>query len=145
MAPSPSKPVADEPPAEPPSADQGVAGAPAPDAPTADSVGFDIANPLASPPGRGAAPEPVPLEVPLEEQISNLPPLSYPGSNNEDFDRWASDKRRGRLRVEVIGAVALLIAGAAVTAFSGRPAFIAVALFGIVGLAIYEFLVTSFE
>lgn len=101
---------------------------------------------LGEPAAAGAATiEPVPLEVPLEEQITKLPPLVYPGSNNEEFDQWASDKRRNRVRLEIIGAVILLIAGAVASIVSGRPAFIVVALFGIAALGVYEFLVTSFE
>lgn len=92
-----------------------------------------------------ATAEPVPLEVPLEEQITKLPPLVYPGSNNEEFDQWASGKRRNRVRLEIIGAAILLIAGAVVSIVSGRPAFAVVALFGIGALGVYEFLVTSFE
>ena len=104
----------------------------------------------ADPPSVAAAaprpkPVPVPLDVPLEEQITKLPPLVYPGSDNEEFDRWASEKRRNRVRLEVIGAAVLLIAGVVITLVTGRPAFVAVALFGIVGLVAYEFLVTSFE
>jgi hypothetical protein len=83
--------------------------------------------------------------VPLEEQITALPPLTYPGSTNEEFDRWAADKRRSRLRLEIIGGALLVIAGIAVTVVSGRPAFAAVALFGVAGLLAYEFLVSSFE
>lgn len=89
--------------------------------------------------------EPVPLEVPLEEQITTLPPLVYPGSKNEEFDRWAADKRHNRVRLEVVGAAVLLLAGVAASAISGRTAFAVVAVFGIAGLAVYEFLVTSFE
>jgi len=100
---------------------------------------------LRATPASTSATEPVPLEVPLEEQITQLPPLVYPGSTNQDFDKWAGEKRRGRLRLEVIGAAILLIAGVVATILSGRPAFIVVALFGIAGLGAYEFLVTSFE
>ena len=106
----------------------------------------------ASPPESGSvvtgatpAPEPMPLEVPLEEQITALPPLVYPGGDNQEFDRWAAQKRRNRVRLEVIGAIVLLLAGVAVAIVSGRPAFVAVALFCAGGVAVYEFLVSSFE
>lgn len=92
-----------------------------------------------------AAAEPVPLEVPLEEQISGLPALEYPGNPNEDFVLWAADKRRGRIRVEIIGGAFLVMAGVAASIFTGHSAFILIALFAVAGLAAYEFLVTSFE
>ncbi len=91
------------------------------------------------------APEPVPLEVPLEQQITELPPLVYPGNDDQEFQRWASEKRRSRIRVEVIGAAVLTITGVTVSIIAARPAFIGVALFGLVGLAVYEVLVSSFE
>jgi hypothetical protein len=92
-----------------------------------------------------AAAEPNPLDVPLEEQITALPPLEYPGNPNEDFVVWAADKRRGRIRVEIIGGVFLVMLGVAISIFTGRSAFIVIALFAVGGLAAYEFLVTSFE
>lgn len=89
--------------------------------------------------------EPIPLDVPLEEQITALPPLDYPGNPNEDFVHWAADKRRGRIRGEIIGGAFLVMVGVATSIFTGRVAFILIALFAIAGLAVYEFLVTSFE
>ena len=98
-----------------------------------------------APPEPTATADPVPLEVPLEEQITQLPPLAYPGSTNEEFDRWVGEKRRGRLRLEILGGALLLIGGVIATVVSGRPAFILLAIFGLAGLGAYEFLVTSFE
>jgi hypothetical protein len=127
-----------------------AAAADAPVATPVASTGLDVPAPapvpLAATPDAGTPrPEPVPLAVPLEEQITGLPPLVYPGSDNAEFDHWAAEKRRNRVRVEVVGGALLLIAGVVVTIISGRPAFVAVALFGVVGLVAYEFLVTSFE
>jgi hypothetical protein len=95
-------------------------------------------------PATGAA-ESTPLEVPLEEQITALPPLDYPGNRNEEFLNWAADKRRGRIRAEIIGGVFLVMLGVALSIFTGHGAFIVIALFAVAGLAAYEFLVTSFE
>ena len=91
------------------------------------------------------AAEPVPLEVPLEQQISELPPLTYPGGETQEFQKWADDRRRGRLRVEIIGGAALLIGGGVGYAITQKTAFLVIAAFAIVALAAYEFLVNSFE
>ena len=90
-------------------------------------------------------PEPVPLEVPLEEQITALPPLAYPGTDTQEFDRWAAEKRHSRLRLEIIGGVFLLVAGGVASVIAARPTFLVVALFCLLGLGAYEFLVSSFE
>ncbi|MFN2466472.1 MAG: hypothetical protein ABR598_09440 [Candidatus Dormibacteria bacterium] len=110
------------------------ASGPAPDAPAPEPA-------PATPPA-----EPVPLEVPLEEQIGALPPLQYPGGDrDQDFETWAAEKRRGRLRTEIIGGVLILIAGVVATLATGRTLFFILAIFGFGGLAAYEFLVSSFE
>ena len=115
------------------------------DAPPQTAASASLDEPAPALPAITAATDPVPLEVPLEEQITQLPPLAYPGTTNEDFDRWAGEKRQGRLRLEVVGGALLLIAGVIATVVSARPAFIVVAIFGIVALGAYELLVTSFE
>jgi hypothetical protein len=89
--------------------------------------------------------EPKPLEVPLEEQINDLPPLVYPGLPNEEFRKWAEEKRQGRLRLEAIGGGVLLVAGAAASVLTQRLAFVVIVLFAVIGLAVYELLVSSFE
>ena len=91
------------------------------------------------------AAEPVPLEVPLEQQITDLPPLTYPGGETQEFQKWAEDRRRGRLRVELIGGVLMLIGGGVGFGMTGRVAFAVIAVFAIIALAAYEFLVNSFE
>jgi hypothetical protein len=93
-----------------------------------------------------SAPEPTPLEVPLEEQLGALPPLEYPGgSRDQDFDQWAADKRRGRIRTEIVGGVLIILGGAVASVVTGKSAFFVLAIFGVGALAAYEFLVTSFE
>jgi hypothetical protein len=104
------------------------------------------------PPGAGAeqpplgpAAEPTPLDVPLEEQITSLPPLEFPGNPNDDFTQWAAVKRRRRIRVEIYGGAFLILVGVVASVVTGHSAFIVISLFAVVGLAAYEFLVTSFE
>src|SRR5947209_228954 len=92
-----------------------------------------------------AAEEPKPLEVPLEQQINDLPQLAYPGGETQEFQKWADDRRRGRIRVEIGGGVLLLIGGAVGFAVTQRFAFIVIAIFAVLALAAYEFLVNSFE
>lgn len=96
-------------------------------------------------PGPGPAAEPTPLDVPLEEQITSLPVLDFPGNPNDDFTQWAADKRRGRIRVEIYGGALLVLVGVVASVLTGHSAFIVISLFAVGGLAAYEFLVTSFE
>ena len=92
-----------------------------------------------------ASPEPVPLEVPLEQQISDLPPLQFPGSDSQEFQKWAEDRRRRRIRLEIIGGGMLLVGGAIAFVSTQRSAFLVIAVFAVVALAAYELLVNSFE
>ena len=96
-------------------------------------------------PNSPVPPEPVPLEVPLEQQISDLPVLQFPGSDNQEFQKWAADRRRGRIRLEIIGGVLLLVGGAIAFATTQRSAFLVIAVFAVAALAAYEMLVNSFE
>ncbi|MDQ6748584.1 MAG: hypothetical protein M3010_10845 [Candidatus Dormibacteraeota bacterium] len=90
--------------------------------------------------------EPKPLEVPLEEQIGNLPPLQYPGgSREEDPGGGASAKRRGRIRAEASGGALILLVTAVGSLVTGRTAIFVLGLFAVAALAAYEFLVASFE
>jgi hypothetical protein len=114
-----------------------------PENPAPESNPADAVSPVKSEEG---APEPTPLEVPLEEQLGGLPPLEYPGgSRDQDFDKWAADKRRGRLRTEIVGGVLIILGGAVASVVTGKSAFFVLAIFGVGALAAYEFLVTSFE
>jgi hypothetical protein len=106
----------------------------------AQPAGAVPSSPAASP---GSAP--VPLEVPLESQIAELPSLAYPGGDNREFQEWAEQRRRRRLRLEVAGGVLLLLAGGAAYAITRRGAFAVIAIFAVLALAAYEFLVDSFE
>jgi hypothetical protein len=92
------------------------------------------------------APEPVPLEIPLEQQIGDLPPLVYPGdAQGDEFRRWAEAKRRRRIQTEIFGGAAIVIVGVVAAIVTRQLAFTYIALFGVAGLAAYEFLVASFE
>ncbi|MFN2463360.1 MAG: hypothetical protein ABR573_05590 [Candidatus Dormibacteria bacterium] len=90
-------------------------------------------------------PDPVPLEVPLEDQLKNLPAIEYPGNDNRAFEDWTAERRRHRLRIEVFGAALLLIAGGAGLAVTHRPAFLVIGVFAALAVGAYEFLVNSFE
>jgi len=96
------------------------------------------------PPG-GKAAEPAPLEVPLEQQINDLPPLQFPGGGTQEFEKWAQERRRGRLRLEIIGGALVLIGGVVAFVLTQRTAFLVIAVFAVAALAAYEFLVNSFE
>ncbi len=89
--------------------------------------------------------EPRPLDVPLEDQLKDLPPLQFPGSDNEEFQVWAAQRRQRRLRLEVAGAGLLVLFGIGGYAVTRRPAFVVIAVFAVAALAAYEFLVNSFE
>jgi len=96
-------------------------------------------------PNKATPTEPAPLEVPLEQQINDLPPLQYPDSENQEFQKWAEERRRGRIRVEIVGGILLLVGGVIAFAVTQRAAFAIIAVFAVAALAAYEFLVNSFE
>ncbi|GAC1581821.1 MAG: hypothetical protein NVS3B24_18960 [Candidatus Dormibacteria bacterium] len=95
-----------------------------------------------SPPG---GPEPTPLEIPLEDQIKDLPPLQYPGGESEEFQKWAENRRQRRLRVEIGAGILVVLGGGVGLAVTHRSVFLVIAVFAVIALAAYEFLVNSFE
>lgn len=96
-------------------------------------------------PSSGKPAEPAPLEVPLEQQINDLPPLEFPGGETQEFEKWAQERRRGRLRLEIAGGAVVLIGGIVAFLVTQRTAFLVIAVFAVAALAAYEFLVNSFE
>jgi len=105
----------------------------------------EASAPEPAPVPQEGSPEPTPLEVPLEQQIQDLPFLPYPGGESEEFRKWAEDRRRGRVRLEVGGGVLMVLGGGVGFAVTQRPAFLIIAVFAVLALVAYEFLVNSFE
>ena len=96
-------------------------------------------------PTRAEPAEPAPLAVPLEQQINDLPPLEFPGGETQEFEKWAQERRRGRVRLEIGGGAVVLIGGVVAFVVTQRTAFLVIAIFAVAALAAYEFLVNSFE
>jgi hypothetical protein len=100
-------------------------------------------DPPAAPVDPPAAPRVV---TPEDLDISGLPELQYPGAARDpNFEQWAGDRRRRRIRTELVGGGALLALGVAGAIALHSPQVAAFAVLAAAGIGIYELLVDSFE
>jgi hypothetical protein len=94
------------------------------------------------------APEPVP-KVPPESAPeipdSELPPLSFPNSEQFQFRKIAEERRRVRIRNEVIFGVILLVVGLAFLVAAHNIAFVVLALISAAAMVAYEMTVSTLE
>jgi len=80
-----------------------------------------------------------------ERPISELPPLTFPNSEEHEFRIAAAQKRRSRIRNESIFG-ALLVVGALIVLIAGHtPAFLALAAIAAAAMAAYELIISGLE
>jgi hypothetical protein len=76
---------------------------------------------------------------------SELPPLAYPNSEQYKFRQLAEERRRVRIRNEVIFGGILLVVGLVFLAGAHNPAFLVLALIGAAAMVAYEMTVATLE
>ena len=94
----------------------------------------------ANKPAPTLAGEPAP-EIPESE----LPPLSYPNSEQHQFRQVAEERRKIRIRNEVIFGVVLLVAGVVFLVATRNAAFVVLALISAGAMVAYEMTVATLE
>jgi hypothetical protein len=100
----------------------------------------------ASPGEPAAAPPPwSPLDGPPAIPDSELPPLTYPNSEQYQFRQLAEERRRVRIRNEVIFGAILLVVGLTFLVVAHNPAFVVLALIGAGAMVAYEMTVATLE
>jgi len=88
---------------------------------------------------------PTPYDPEYERPISELPPLTFPNSEEHEFRIAAAQKRRSRIRNESIFG-ALLVVGALIVLIAGHtPAFLALAAIAAAAMAAYELIISGLE
>lgn len=92
-------------------------------------------GPTPTAPGDGAA----------EKPESELPPLTYPNSEQHQFRQVAEERRKVRIRNEVIFGVILLVVGVAFLVAAHNPALIVLALISAGAMVAYEMTVATLE
>jgi hypothetical protein len=120
--------------------------------------GRAIEPPAGKPAGRAAksptgelqarAPKPAtgePAGAPPEIPDSELPPLTFPNSEEYQFRQLADARRRVRIRNEGIFGGILMVGGLVFLAVAHNPAFLVVALIGAAALVAYEMTVATLE
>ena len=107
--------------------------------PTPEATAPDAESPSGGPlqpaPGDGAAVKPE----------SELPPLAFPNSEQYQFRQVAEERRRVRIRNEVIFGAILLVVGLAFLVVAHNPAFVVLALIGAGAMVAYEMTVATLE
>jgi hypothetical protein len=86
-----------------------------------------------------------PLDPAYERPESELPALSFPHSEQQDFREAAEQRRRIRIRNEVMFVALLLVVGLGVLAAARNPAFLVLAVISAVAVVAYEVTVTTLE
>ena len=90
-------------------------------------------------------PGPTPEFVDLDRPPPGLPELTFPSSELREAREAAAQRRRSRLRVELIGGGVLLVFGGGVALVTRTVAILLLAAILLGGVIAYELLVTNLE
>jgi len=80
-----------------------------------------------------------------ERPISELPPLTFPNSEEYEFRVAADQKRRSRIRNESIFGAILVVGGLIALIAGHTPAFLALAAIAAAAMAAYELIISGLE
>ena len=122
-------------------------GAEADDSAVADTPA-DATSPLAAAGTEapaGASPVPPPYDPEYERPISELPPLTFPNSEDYEFRLAADRRRRTRIRNEAIFGAILVVVGVVVLIAARTAAFLGLAAIAGVAMAAYELTISGLE
>ena len=93
----------------------------------------------------GASPVPTPYDPEYERPISELPPLTFPNSEDYEFRLAADRRRRTRIRNEAIFGAILVVVGVVVLIAARTAAFLGLAAIAGVAMAAYELTISGLE
>lgn len=95
--------------------------------------------------GRQPRAELSPLDPAYGRPESELPGLSFPHSEQQEFREAAEQRRRIRIRNEVMFVALLIVVGMGVLAAARNPAFLVLSVISAVAVVAYEVTVTTLE
>ena len=88
---------------------------------------------------------PTPYDPEYERPISELPPLTFPNSEEYEFRLAADRQRRSRIRNEAIFGAVLVLGGLIAFVAGHTPAFLALAAIAAAAMAAYELIISGLE
>jgi hypothetical protein len=88
---------------------------------------------------------PTPYDPEYERPISELPPLSFPNSEDYEFRLAADRQRRIRIRNEAIFGAILVLVGLVVLVTARTAAFLGLAAIAAIAMAAYELTISGLE
>jgi hypothetical protein len=93
----------------------------------------------------GAGLVPTPYDPEYERPISELPPLTFPNSEDYEFRQAADRRRKTRIRNEAVFGAVLVVVGLFVLIAARTPAFLGLAAIAAVAMAAYELTISGLE
>jgi hypothetical protein len=88
---------------------------------------------------------PNPYDPEYEKPLSELPPLIFPNSEEYEFKVTADQKRRSRVRNEIVFGAVLVLGGLIALVAGHTPSFLSLAAIGVIAMAGYELIISGLE